>query len=75
MPVYQKSLCRNLLCQIYHQQFYLNQSFSEAIFCFKKVLNIDPKDKAAENYLERAIYYDKHGVPPDWEGIESLDSK
>ncbi|MCB1177174.1 MAG: response regulator, partial [Leptospiraceae bacterium] len=56
-------------------ELYQNKEFYESIGNFRKVLSKDPKDKAAENYLERARHYDTHGVPPEWEGVESLDSK
>ena len=51
------------------------KEFTESIDLFKKVLTVDPLDKAAEIYLKRAEYYSSVGVPPDWEGVESLDSK
>jgi hypothetical protein len=54
---------------------YTSKEFIGSIECFKNVLKIDPLDKAADIYLKRAEYYSKVGVPPDWEGVESLDSK
>ncbi len=56
-------------------ELYLEQKFYESIGYFKKVLDKDPRDKATEIYMERARYFDQHGVSPEWEGIESLDSK
>ena len=55
---------------LYHQQ-----NFHMAILQFRRVLDINPDDKAAEVYLRRAEYYEKHGVPEFWEGIEALDFK
>jgi class 3 adenylate cyclase len=54
---------------------YSSKEFIGSIECFRNVLKIDPLDKAADIYLKRAEYYSKVGVPPDWEGIESLDTK
>ena len=54
---------------------YSSKEFIGSIESFRNVLKIDPLDKAADIYLKRAEYYSKVGVPPDWEGIESLDTK
>jgi len=54
---------------------YQEKDFSEAVKCFRKVLVKDPKDKAAELYLKRSEYHEIHGISPDWEGIETLESK
>lgn len=56
-------------------ELYQTKEFYESIGFFKKVLEKDPKDKATSLYIERARYYDQHGVPPEWEGVEALDSK
>ncbi|MEM7180553.1 MAG: response regulator [Spirochaetota bacterium] len=56
-------------------ELYQKQQFSRAIQNFTKVLQTDPDDKAAENYLEHCKRYKKHGVPTDWVGEETLDAK
>lgn len=52
---------------------YLTQDFHNAISCFKEISDINPHDKAAQLYLKRCTYYEKHGVPLDWEGVSSFD--
>jgi two-component system sensor histidine kinase ChiS len=54
---------------------YLTQDFHNAVSCFLEIVNINPHDKAAELYLKRCNYYEKHGVPLDWEGVSSFDEK
>jgi two-component system sensor histidine kinase ChiS len=54
---------------------YHSEEFAEAVERFKKILTIDSSDNAARLYLQRATYFLEHGVPPGWEGIESLSEK
>lgn len=54
---------------------YQTREFTDAIQYFRKVLEKNEKDKAAEIYLKRSEYYEIHGVPPDWEAVETLNSK
>lgn len=54
---------------------YQEKDFKEAKECFRRVLIKDPNDKAAEIYLKRSEYYEIHGITPEWEGIEALESK
>lgn len=54
---------------------YLTQDFHNAVNCFLEIVNINPHDKAAQLYLKRCSYYEKHGVPLDWEGVFSFDEK
>ena len=54
---------------------YQEKDFKEAKNCFKKVLEKDPADKAAEIYLKRSEYFEIHGITPEWEGIASIESK
>ena len=54
---------------------YHSQEFSEAQTRFEAVLKDYPDDKAAQLYLKRASHFVQYGVPPDWEGIESLTEK
>jgi class 3 adenylate cyclase len=51
------------------------REFENAIKHFEEILAIDPKDKAANIHLQRSIYFHKHGVPPDWEGVSALNEK
>jgi class 3 adenylate cyclase len=51
------------------------REFENAIKLFEELLAIDPKDKAANIHLQRSIYFHKHGVPPDWEGVSALNEK
>ncbi|MCB0155961.1 MAG: response regulator [Anaerolineae bacterium] len=54
---------------------YRRQEFSLAIQHFNRVLALDPADKVAQLYLERAIQFSKQGVPTDWAGVEVLTEK
>ncbi len=54
---------------------YQEKDFTEAKNCFRRVLDKDPADKAAEIYLKRSEYYEIHGITPEWEGIEALENK
>ncbi|HNC55825.1 MAG TPA: adenylate/guanylate cyclase domain-containing protein, partial [Leptospiraceae bacterium] len=54
---------------------YLERDFSEAVKRFAQVLEKDPLDKAAKIHFERSLYYDKHRVPPNWEGVEAMETK
>ena len=49
--------------------------FKNSIKFFKKVLESDPSDTAAELYLNRSEYYKIHGAPPNWVGIVELQNK
>ena len=51
------------------------QKFKDAKLFFENVLKINPNDKAAQIYLKRCQYYQKCGIPKDWDGIENLTSK
>ena len=54
---------------------YLTQDFHLAVSCFKEIAEINPYDKAAQLYLKRSLYYEKNGVPFDWEGVESFEER
>ncbi|MCB1176360.1 MAG: hypothetical protein KDK36_02165, partial [Leptospiraceae bacterium] len=54
---------------------YKQAAFEAAIDYFKKVLDINPQDTASAFYLKRAEYYNVHGAPPEWEGIEEFLDK
>lgn len=50
---------------------YQEKQFSEAIKFFEKVLEKDPKDKAAILYHQSSHHFLKYGVPPDWRGVKT----
>jgi two-component system sensor histidine kinase ChiS len=54
---------------------YHSQDFQEAIQNFKRVLMVDPGDRAAQLYLQRATNFIEYGVPVDWEGVAALTEK
>lgn len=54
---------------------FAEKNFEDAAKNFAKVLEEDDLDKAAKIHYERSLFYLKHGVPPEWEGVEALDSK
>ncbi|MBN2417787.1 MAG: response regulator [Deltaproteobacteria bacterium] len=54
---------------------YHNKQFNEASEKFTGVLERHPDDKAAQIYRQRAEYYEIHGVPIDWMGVENLSVK
>jgi adenylate cyclase len=56
-------------------ELYLDKKFSESLIQFDKVIQEDPKDKAALIYIDRCKFYLKNGVALDWDGIEKLDFK
>ena len=54
---------------------YRQKEFYEATFCFSEILHIHSYDKVAQIYLQRCEYWQKHGVPHSWEGVEILTEK
>jgi len=54
---------------------YYDKKFSESSVKFNKVLQNNPRDKAARIYLERCANYMVKGVPEDWTGVEILTKK
>ncbi|MDM8567086.1 cache domain-containing protein, partial [Candidatus Halobeggiatoa sp. HSG11] len=52
---------------------YSQKAFAEAIDCFRQVLKVNSTDKAAQIYLNRCQYWQKIGVPDDWDGVEVLN--
>jgi PAS domain S-box-containing protein len=59
---------RGLIC-------YRQKAFHEATLCFSENLRIHNGDKAAQIYLQRCEYWQQHGVPESWEGIEAMTDK
>ena len=54
---------------------YYQKELSQARLCFKHILRIYLDDKLAQIYLERCENLQKNGIPADWQGIETLNSK
>lgn len=54
---------------------YYQRHFAEAGVAFNSVLRSNPDDRSARIYLERSAKLMVHGVPEDWDGVESLHSK
>ncbi len=53
-------------------QLYKDKKFKEAEKIFMDILQTNPEDKAAENYIERCAKFIKTGFPDDWDGIEKF---
>ncbi|MEM7182389.1 MAG: adenylate/guanylate cyclase domain-containing protein, partial [Spirochaetota bacterium] len=51
---------------------YLTKNFDRSNYYFRKVIGMNPHDKAAPMYLKRSEYYSEHGAPLDWEGIAEM---
>ncbi|MGI9542372.1 MAG: two-component regulator propeller domain-containing protein [Cyclobacteriaceae bacterium] len=56
-------------------QHYFGKEFEVAAPLFKKILNINPKDKTAKLYLENAARFMVQGVPEEWQGVEVMERK
>ena len=54
---------------------YQDRKFDEALDCFKKVLEINRLDKAAELYVKWCERIQRYGLPEGWEGITAMDQK
>lgn len=52
--------------------FYQAKDFEKASEIFEAILDINLSDVAARFYLQRSNYYKAHGVPPDWDGSETV---
>ncbi len=50
------------------------EEFNDARPFFERVLQVNQNDLAAQIYLKRCEYFQKYGVPKDWEGLFILDS-
>ena len=53
-------------------QLYKDKKFKEAEKIFMDILQTNPEDKAAENYIKRCVKFIKTGFPDDWDGIEKF---
>lgn len=56
-------------------ELYLSCRWDEARSSFQRVLEKDPKDKAAEIYIERIEKYRKLEIPGEWTGVEIFENK
>ncbi len=56
-------------------QHYFAKEFIEAAACFKQVLTLNTDDKTVQLYLERSAQFMVQGVPDDWQGVETMESK
>jgi two-component system sensor histidine kinase ChiS len=54
---------------------YFQKRLPEAMGQFKKILAIDPTDKAAQLYINRCQHFIQFGVSPDSNGITPVDEK
>ena len=52
---------------------YRRKNFAHATLCFRQMLHIYADDKAAQIYLKRCEQFLKHGVPDNWESVETLE--
>ena len=53
-------------------KFYKSKEFERAAKLFTKIYELNKHDKAASVYIERCNKFIKHGVPEDWDGIETI---
>ena len=56
-------------------EFYYRRSFTDAVKCFEGVLNLMKGDFNAESLLERCKAYSVSPPPPDWDGVEVMQTK
>jgi two-component system sensor histidine kinase ChiS len=54
---------------------YYNQQFHQAVAHFDNVLSVDPADRVARLYLQRANHCIEYGVPVGWDGVEIFSEK
>ncbi|RKZ81861.1 MAG: hypothetical protein DRR19_21585 [Candidatus Parabeggiatoa sp. nov. 1] len=59
----------------YGFMLYHSKEFLDAKAFFEKVLQVNDKDKAAQVYLKRCEYFQKYGVPENWECVEMLANR
>lgn len=52
---------------------YHSEEFNEARPFFEKVLQVNKNDKAAHIYLKRCEYFQKNGVPKNWDSITLMN--
>ena len=52
---------------------YKSRKFKDALVTFKKVSKINPHDQTAGLYITRCKNFITHGVPDDWDGIQTIN--
>ena len=55
--------------------WYQQGRFAEAAACFAAALAHDPSDGPARLYATQATYFNVHGSPPGWMGVDVLHAK
>ncbi len=56
-------------------ELFYSKEFSSAAVKFEQVLHLNSEDKAARNFLERAVLNMAQGVSDDWTGSDILEHK
>jgi len=56
-------------------QLYKNKNFAESLYNFEEIIAINPDDLASWLYIERCKNILAHGLPSDWDGVETMRSK
>ncbi|MCB1174915.1 MAG: adenylate/guanylate cyclase domain-containing protein [Leptospiraceae bacterium] len=56
-------------------QAYRSQDFTGCAEMMQNVLAQDPADKAAQRYIDQAMYYAINGAPGEWDAVTVLDRK
>jgi len=56
-------------------ELYYDRSFDEAAAMFEETLRVLPGDFNAEMLLRRCRDYRRNPPPPDWDGVEVMETK
>lgn len=56
-------------------RMYQTKDIQNALDCFKLILEISQKDKAARLYHTRCSHFHKNGIPDEWDGVSALGEK
>ena len=71
---------RSLICS-YNELFkrglfaYFAKDFSESVRIFKEIRGLNPNDRAADLYLSNSTLFLSEGVPDEWQGVITMQSK
>lgn len=55
--------------------YYFSKAFGKSADCFKDILKINGKDKAAQYYLDKSVNNLLKGVEDNWNGVEEMVMK
>ncbi|MEO7393669.1 MAG: adenylate/guanylate cyclase domain-containing protein [Chitinophagaceae bacterium] len=55
--------------------FYVAQDFENSVNAFETIIAIDPEDRTAKFFMEKALQFQTLGVPENWTGAEEMFSK